>query len=117
MDLYSTEHLKASSFLGTVEILGIQMMVLAAMLFLHLRGIHPRGMKLMEWIGVNSLSIFAFHRIWYIHMWIPVITYICAVNDAILPNTTPFLWFSIAVYLVFMWIMIKTKILRIIMKD
>lgn len=116
-DLYSTEHAKASTFMGTVEILGIQIAVLASMLLLHFRKIKPRGLKLMEWVGINSLAIFAFHRIFFIHMWMPLVVYYCSVTGQIIPNTTPFLWFSIAMEFAFVWFLMKTKMLRIIMRD
>jgi hypothetical protein len=116
-DLYAAQNLKASTFWGTIEIIGIQIVVLTLAIMLHLKAIKPYGMKFLEWTGIYSLTIFAFHRIFFIHMWVPIITYYCAVNDKVLPNDTVFHWFSIAVYLLFCLFLIKSKMFRIVMRQ
>jgi hypothetical protein len=117
-DLYRDEHLKTSTFPGTIEILGIQMVVIILALVAHMKGIKiPKVLSLLLWMGVNSLAIFAFHRIFFMQMWMPVVTWVTAYMHTTIPNNTWFIWSAIGVHLVFSYWLIKSRIFRIIMRD
>lgn len=117
-DLYRDEHLKTTTFPGTVEVLGIQIVVIVLALLAHMKNIRvPKVFNFLVWIGVNSLAIFAFHKIFFLQMWMPVMTWITADMHTTLPNTTWFIWSAIIVHLGFSYWLIKSRILRIIMRD
>src|SRR5690606_10948708 len=87
-DMYATEHLKAGNFWGTIEILGIQMVVLSTFLIFHFKNWQPswKIARFFEIIGIYSLTVFAFHQTFFIHMWMPIVTWVCAYNNQIIPN-------------------------------
>jgi hypothetical protein len=115
---FKTEHLKASTFFGMVEILGIQLVVLSLALIAHFKQIQPsKWLSGFTWVGVNSLGIFALHRMFFFYLWMPTITWITAIIGTPVPNGIFFIWPTIVVYLGFFYFIMKTKILRIVMRD
>lgn len=114
-----TEHIKASTFFGMIEILGIQLVVLSLALIAHFKDLKPsKFLSGFIWIGINSLGIFALHRVFFFYLWMPTVTWFTAFIGTTLPtHILAFVWPTIIVYLIFFYFMVKTKILRLIMKD
>lgn len=115
---FKTEHLKASTFWGTIEILGIQLVVLSLALISHLKGWVPgKWSKGFIWIGINSLAIFALHRIFFFYLWMPLVTWFTAIIGVTIPNGIGFVWPTIIIHLLFCYFLMKTQLLRLIVKD
>jgi fucose 4-O-acetylase-like acetyltransferase len=70
-DVFQTEHDLARTFSGTAYVLGMQAMVISCFLWLEKKKIYL-NIPIITWVGVNSLLIFALHRILFIKvivMW------------------------------------------------
>jgi hypothetical protein len=70
-DVFSTEHDLARTFSGSAYVLGVQAIVISAFVWLESKNIILK-FPLLLWVGVNSLLIFAFHRILFVKMIAPL---------------------------------------------
>lgn len=70
-DVFRTEHDLARTFSGTAYILGIQAIVISGFLWMERKNI-KFNFPLINWIGINSLLIFALHRIFFVKLIAPV---------------------------------------------
>ena len=70
-DFFMTEHDLARTFSGTAYIIGIQAIIISTFLWLEKRDIKI-NIPLITWVGVNSLLIFALHRIFFVKLIAPV---------------------------------------------
>lgn len=70
-DVFSTEHDLARTFSGTAYVLGIQAIVISAFLWLEKKNI-KFNIPIFIWVGVNSLFIFALHRILFVKIIAPL---------------------------------------------
>ena len=70
-DVFSTEHDLARTFSGTSYVLGVQSIVISLFLWLESKNIKLK-VPVITWIGVNSLLIFALHRILFVKMIAPL---------------------------------------------
>ena len=70
-DVLRTEHDLAATFTGTAYILGIQAIVISFFLWLERKRVYLKVPVIM-WVGVNSLLVFALHRIFFIKLIAPI---------------------------------------------
>jgi hypothetical protein len=70
-DVFSTEHDLARTFSGTAYVLGVQAVVISAFLWLEKKNI-KFNIPIFIWVGVNSLFIFALHRILFVKIIAPL---------------------------------------------
>lgn len=117
LDVLKDEHFKAQYFWGTIEILGIQLVVMQIAVLLHKFKFQGQGLSLLKWMGINSIFIFAFHRIFFVHIYMPIATYVCSVVEHPIVGTWWFMWIGLALHLVFCYVIQKTQIFRIIVRE
>jgi hypothetical protein len=70
-DVFSTEHDLARTFSGTAYVLGIQAIVISTFLWLEKKNV-KFNIPIFVWVGVNSLFIFALHRILFVKIIAPL---------------------------------------------
>jgi hypothetical protein len=69
-NVLKTEHFFNQSFTGIIFNQSVQILLLTSFLVLHLKKIYiPKNV--FHWVGVNSLLVFAFHRIFFIYLIAP----------------------------------------------
>lgn len=68
---FAHEHDLAQSFSGTLYILGIQALVISAFLWLEKKSIRF-NVPVVTWVGLNSILVFAIHRIFFVRILAPV---------------------------------------------
>lgn len=78
LDILATEHDLADTFFGTLNILGINSLVIMTACLLFEKNIKFDFLKPLKWIGVNSLLIFGLHRILFVHILAPIRVYLGA---------------------------------------
>lgn len=78
-DLFRTEHDLARTFTGTAYILGIQAIIISTFLWLERKKIYLRA-PIITWVGINSLLVFALHRIFFVKLIAPVSTLIASLS-------------------------------------
>jgi hypothetical protein len=67
------EHDLAQSFSGSLYILGIQAIVISAFLWMEKKTIQF-NFPIISWVGLNSIFVFAFHRIFFVRILGPLST-------------------------------------------
>lgn len=70
-DAFAHEHDLAQSFSGSLYILGIQAIVISAFLWLEKKSIRF-NLPVFNWVGMNSILVFAFHRIFFVRILAPI---------------------------------------------
>lgn len=115
MDVFETEHDLADDFLGLLSILGVQLMVLSSFLFIEMKGIALK-LPLLNWIGVNSLPIFAFHRIVFICFLVPFMMVAASLMNTILLNTWYVCWGSTLIVCLLTWFVQKTELHKLVVR-
>ena len=68
---FAHEHDLAQSFSGTLYILGIEALVISSFLWLERKSIRL-NIPLINWVGLNSILVFAFHRIFFVRILAPI---------------------------------------------
>ncbi|MDD4973038.1 MAG: hypothetical protein PHY93_01740 [Bacteriovorax sp.] len=68
---FAHEHDLARNFSGTLYILGIQAIVISSFLWLEKKSIRFK-IPIVNWVGFNSILIFAFHRIFFVRILAPL---------------------------------------------
>ena len=68
---FAHEHDLAQTFTGTLYILGIQAIMISAFLILEKKNIRL-NVPIVSWVGLNSLLVFAFHRIFFVRILAPL---------------------------------------------
>jgi hypothetical protein len=69
-EIFETENLMVETFANSLYVFGLELVVLAAFLYMERRGLRIR-LRPMVWIGVHSLMVFALHRIIFVHIIMP----------------------------------------------
>jgi fucose 4-O-acetylase-like acetyltransferase len=70
-DVFSTEHDLARTFSGTAYILGIQAVIISFFIWIEGKNIKLK-VPLLTWVGINSLLVFALHRILFVRIIAPI---------------------------------------------
>jgi hypothetical protein len=74
--------------------------------------------KPVSWVGVHSLLVFCFHRIYFVFIAGPIWSFYTSVVMAREPyNSTVDIWMIMLFYLIGIWIVFKTRILELIAKS
>jgi hypothetical protein len=68
---FAFEHDLARSFSGTLYVLGIQAIVISGFLWLEKKSIRF-NIPIVNWVGLNSILVFAFHRIFFVRILAPL---------------------------------------------
>ena len=68
---FAHEHDLAQTFSGTLYILGIEAIVISSFLWLEKKSIIFR-IPIINWVGLNSILVFAFHRIFFVRILAPL---------------------------------------------
>lgn len=84
-DIYATEHEMMTNFMGLIGIIGIEFAVVSIVLSLHQRGC-SLSFKPVNWVGFYSLTVFFFHKMFFIFAWGPLLLFISAKLGTTLPN-------------------------------
>jgi hypothetical protein len=113
LDIFATEHDLAKNVLGTLYILGIQSLVLLGFLYVECRG-KIYKVPVVTWVGVSSLLVFGFHRLFFVHIAGPWWAYLRSVWFELPPvNSTIHIWFIMAVYLGLCLVIQRVGLLRL----
>jgi hypothetical protein len=115
MDVFETEHDLADDILGLLSILGVQLMVLSSFLLAEKKGFSFK-IPLLHWIGVHSLTIFAFHRVLFVHFFVPFMMIVANFNKTILINKWYICWGSTLLVCLFTWFVQKTQIHKLVVR-
>lgn len=70
-DAFMHEHDLAQTFSGSLYILGIQAIVISSFLWLEKKSIRL-NIPVINWVGMNSIFVFAFHRIFFVRILAPL---------------------------------------------
>lgn len=70
-NVFAHEHDLAKSFSGSLYILGVQAIVISVFLWLERKSIYLK-LPVFNWVGVNSIFVFAFHRLFFVHILAPL---------------------------------------------
>ncbi|MFA6237377.1 MAG: hypothetical protein WC635_08640 [Bacteriovorax sp.] len=68
---FAHEHDLAQNFSGTLYILGIQAIVISSFLWLERKSIRLK-VPVFNWVGMNSILVFSFHRIFFVRILAPI---------------------------------------------
>ena len=112
-DILLNEHLKALTVSGTLEILGIQGFLVCLAMILP----KVRFLNFFEYVGKESLFIFAIHRIFFLKIWIPLYIHIILLMGFPLKNNIPLVWGSIFLNIFFCMALKKSRIIQTILGD
>jgi hypothetical protein len=85
-DVFRTEHDLAKTFSGTAYILGVQAMVISFFLWLEKKNI-KLNIPVITWVGINSLLIFALHRIFFVKIIAPTSVMVGSLTGRILSGS------------------------------
>jgi hypothetical protein len=116
LDVFESEHDLARNFLGSMSILGIQMMILPLFLYIEMKHNLIVKIPFMNWIGVNSLKLFALHRILFVHIIVPIMLFIVTIIDKPLKITWWICWLSTGIVMAVGYFINKTKIHKLILR-
>ncbi|MGZ3788340.1 MAG: hypothetical protein ACXVLQ_07435 [Bacteriovorax sp.] len=70
-NVFMHEHDMARTFSGTLYILGVQSIVISSFLWLEKKSIRF-NVPVLNWVGVHSILVFAFHRIFFVRILAPL---------------------------------------------
>lgn len=70
-NVFLHEHDLSRTFSGTLYILGVQALLISTFLFLEQKGIRFK-VPVINWVGLHSIFIFAFHRVFFVRMLAPL---------------------------------------------
>jgi hypothetical protein len=115
-DVFMTEHDLASTFTGTLYILGVQAIVISAFLWLEDRNVKFK-IPVVSWIGINSILIFALHRILFVRIIAPVSVMVGSIVGRTLTPTFLELYTYIIITLVICYLIKVSKISELILKN
>jgi hypothetical protein len=116
LDVFESEHDLAKTFLGSLSILGIQMMILPLFLFMEKKHKLKIKIPMFTWIGVHSLKLFALHRILFVHIIVPVMLLIVTIINRPLIITWWICWLSTGIVMLVGYFINKTKIHNLILR-
>lgn len=117
LDLFETEHDLAKTFLGSLFIYGVQIFIISFFLFLEKKNISLK-VPFFNWLGINSIIVFAFHRIYFVYFAGPLWAYGAAVIfEAPLRHSSFVTWFFIFVLASLCWVAQKTSLFNIITRS
>ncbi|MBT7609711.1 MAG: hypothetical protein HN576_08135 [Bacteriovoracaceae bacterium] len=114
-NIFDTEHFMAESVLGTICILGVQLALLSLfLLFEKYYSFSPR-VPVFNYVGEQSLSIFALHRIMFVFIFAPIMIFIGTIFDHPLLNNVGVAWTCCALVFLTNWFIKKSKIHEVIL--
>ncbi len=108
-DVFATEHLLAQTFLGSIGIHGIELLVVGTFLYFAHRGFDC-SFKFLNWIGRYSLLVFFLHRILFLKVIMPVRMLLANVFDWPLSGSFVEFWSATVIIVVLTWIIRKMRI-------
>lgn len=111
LDVFESEHDLAEGFLGLLSILGVQLMVLSGFLVCEKKGLKFK-VPILHWVGVNSISVFALHRVLFIHVLVPVMMVISNLMSSPLVNNWYICWASAFFVFGFTWFVKKSELAK-----
>ena len=114
-DVFASEHDLSRTFLGTLFILGVQAIVIPLFLWLEENQIKI-NIRLVNWIGINSILIFAFHRIIFVKVIAPISTLVHAMMNEVLSASTAVIYLYIAITILICYVLQKSPLLNVIVK-
>jgi len=112
-DVFLNEHLKAMTLLGTFEIVGIQGFIICLAWLLP----PVRFLKVFEYIGKESILLFAMHRLFFLKIWIPLYIHTVLLLGFNLTNNFILIWSSILLNIFFCMVIKKSRIIQTILGD
>lgn len=114
-DVFSTEHDLSRTMSGTFFIIGIQAIIIP--FFLWLESVNVKfKLGIINWIGINSILIFAFHRILFVKIIAPISTLIHSMMNEPLSASTIMIYLYISITLLICYIIQRSPVLNVILK-
>lgn len=77
---FFNEHELAQTFTGTFYVLGIQALVISFFLWLENKSIRF-NIPIFNWVGLNSITVFALHRILFVKIIAPIVILLGSIID------------------------------------
>lgn len=113
-NLFATEHDLAKDFLGSLYIYGAQLILIPSFLWFQVKNIKFK-VPFFHWVGVYSLLVFAFHRIFMVHIGGPLWAYITGVVLEQRPVNNSYTAWILIIFCVFLcWVVKITNLPRLI---
>ena len=112
-DVFLNEHLKAVTILGTFEIIGTQGILICLSWVLPQKNI----LKTFQYVGRESIFIFAMHRVFFLKLWMPLYIHGVLLLGFNLTNNFVLIWTSIVLNVLFCLSLKKSGIIKKIMGD
>lgn len=114
-NIFDTEHMMAETFFGTLCILGTQLIILPSFLALEKSLDKPIRLPLFNYVGVESLSIFALHRILFMFFFAPIMMFIGTLLGKPLINTWWVAWTLSGLVFLFNYGIKRSRMLQLIL--
>jgi hypothetical protein len=114
-NIFDTEHLMAESVLGTICILGVQLALLSLFLLLEKYYSFSPRVPVFNYVGEESLSIFALHRIMFVFIFTPIMIFIGTIFNHPLVNNVGVAWTCCGLVFLTNWFIKKSKIHELIL--
>jgi hypothetical protein len=115
LNIFASEHFLAETFFGSMFILGIQLILIPLFLLIEKYFNYSIHMPILNYVGVESLSIFALHRVLFVFIFAPVMLFIGTIFNQPLINSTLIIWPLCGLVFCINYFMKKTKIHEIIL--
>ena len=109
------EHDLARTLSGTFYIIGIQAMVISAFLWMEKRSIRF-NVPVISWVGMHSLLVFAFHRVFFVRILAPLIVMIGSLTGRTLSASTWELYTYVGITILVCYLIKKTHMGEIILQ-
>ncbi len=112
-NVFATEHLLTESTKGMLYIWGMQIFFISLFLLLESKKIVFKN-NFLNWVGINSLMIFAFHRIFFVHFYGPCRTALGSILAIPMQNYYWEIWIAIFFCVLMVYGIRRSKMLLII---
>lgn len=107
-----TEHDLIKNFWGSIGVWGTQCLVVSLVLLLDRKAFPFQKIPFFSWLGVYSVFVFAFHRIFFVHLYGPLWAWFYAWMGWQPRNHTIDLWIGIAMLCGLSWCILKSRVIE-----
>jgi hypothetical protein len=114
-NVFLHEHDLARTFSGTTYILGVQAILISAFLWMEKKGIQW-NVPVFTWVGIHSIFIFAFHRIFFVRILAPLSVMLGSVTGRTLGASTIEMYTYVGITLAVCYFIKKSGMFELILQ-
>jgi hypothetical protein len=114
-DVFMHEHDLAKTFTGTLYILGVQAVLISIFLWFEKKSIRF-NVPVINWVGIHSLFIFAFHRIFFVRMLAPVSVLVGSLTGRTLSASLWEIYFYVGITIAVCYLIKKSRMGELILQ-